>query len=119
MAQWNERRPANQKVTSLIPGQGKCLGCRPGPRLGAREEKPIHVPLTFSQLETWPATQACALTGNQTGDLLVRRLVLNPLSHTSQGSNHIPEGKASGCESHCGSGLPSAKMVALLVSDLC
>ena len=34
---------------------------------------------------TWPATQACALTGNQTSNPLVRRLVLNPLSHTSQG----------------------------------
>ena len=27
----------------------------------------------------------CALTGNQTGDSLVRRPVLSPLSHTSQG----------------------------------
>ena len=34
---------------------------------------------------TWPAIQACALTGNRTGNPLVRRLVLNPLSHTSQG----------------------------------
>ena len=33
----------------------------------------------------WPATQACALTGNQTDDLLVCSLVLNPLNHTSQG----------------------------------
>ena len=32
-----------------------------------------------------PTTQACALTGNQTGNPLVRRLALNPLSHTSQG----------------------------------
>ena len=36
-------------------------------------------------LGTWPATQACALTENQTRDPLVRRLALNPLSHTSQG----------------------------------
>ena len=36
-------------------------------------------------LGTWPATQACALTGNQTSDLcLFRRPVPNPLSHTSQ-----------------------------------
>ena len=35
-------------------------------------------------LGTWPATQACALTGNQTGDPLVHRLELSPLSHTSQ-----------------------------------
>ena len=33
---------------------------------------------------TWPATQAYAQTGNQTHDPLVHRLVLNPLSHTSQ-----------------------------------
>ena len=36
-------------------------------------------------LGTWPATQARALTGNRTSDPLIRRLVLNPLSHTSQG----------------------------------
>ena len=33
---------------------------------------------------TWPAPQACALTGNRTGDPLVCRLALSPLSHTSQ-----------------------------------
>ena len=32
-----------------------------------------------------PSTQACALTGNRTGDPLVHRPALNPLSHTSQG----------------------------------
>ena len=31
------------------------------------------------------STQACALTGNRTGDPLVFRPVLSPLSHTSQG----------------------------------
>ena len=41
-----------------------------------------HTPL----LGTRPATQACALTGNQAGDPLVHRPVLNPLNHTSQGS---------------------------------
>ena len=41
-----------------------------------------HAPL----LGTWPATQACALTGNQTYNPLVHRPALNPLSHTSQGS---------------------------------
>ena len=34
---------------------------------------------------TWPATQVCALTGNQTGDPWVHRPAVNPLSHTSQG----------------------------------
>ena len=43
--------------------------------------------LTCPLLETWPATQACALTGNRTGDLLVCRPAPSPLSHTSQGSN--------------------------------
>ena len=39
-----------------------------------------HVP----KLGTCPATQACALTGNQICNLLVCRWALNPLSHTSQ-----------------------------------
>ena len=39
-------------------------------------------------LGTWPTTQACTLTGNQTGDPLVHRSVLNPLSYTSQGSTY-------------------------------
>ena len=40
-------------------------------------------------LGTWPATQACALTGNRTSDPLVHRLVRNPLSNTSQGLKHF------------------------------
>ena len=35
---------------------------------------------------TCPTIQACVLTWNQTGDLLVPRPALSPLSHTSQGS---------------------------------
>ena len=42
-------------------------------------------------LGTWPTTQACALTGNRTGDPLVRRLTLNPLSHTIQGGRILSE----------------------------
>ena len=45
----------------------------------------MWLPLTCTLLGTWPTTQACALTGNQTGNLLVGRPVLNPLSHSSQG----------------------------------
>ena len=41
--------------------------------------------LTRPILGTWPATQACALTGNRTSNPLVCRPVLNPLGHTSQG----------------------------------
>ena len=44
-----------------------------------------QLPLARPQLGTLPAIQACALTRNQTGDLLVCRPVLNPLNHTSQG----------------------------------
>ena len=56
-------------------------------REGEREGENINVrlPLAHPLLGTWPATQACALTGNQTGNLLDCRLVLNPLSYTSQG----------------------------------
>ena len=45
----------------------------------------MWMPLTRPLLGTWPATQAYALTGNQTSNPLVLRLALNPLSHTSQG----------------------------------
>ena len=45
----------------------------------------VLLPLVCFLLGTWPTTQACALTGNLTGDSLVHRLALNPLSHTSQG----------------------------------
>ena len=59
-------------------------------REGGREtsmcERYINqLPLTCLQPGTWPTTQACVLTGNQTSDPLVHRLALNPLSHTSQG----------------------------------
>ena len=45
----------------------------------------VWLPLVHPLLGTWPTTQVCTLTGNWTGDPLVRRPVLNPLSHTSQG----------------------------------
>ena len=40
----------------------------------------LHKPLWG----TWPAIQGCVLTGNRTGDPLVYRLALSPLSCTSQ-----------------------------------
>ena len=43
-----------------------------------------QLPLKCPQPATWLATQACALMGNRTSNLLVHRPVLNPLSHTSQ-----------------------------------
>ena len=45
----------------------------------------VWLPFIHPLLGTWPATQAYALTGNRTSDLLVRRLGLNPLSHARQG----------------------------------
>ena len=45
--------------------------------------------LSCAPLGTWPATQSCALTGNQTSDHLVCTLVLTPLSHTSQEHSNI------------------------------
>ena len=45
----------------------------------------VRLPLARPLLGTWPATQACAPTGNRTGSPLVCRLVLNALNHTSQG----------------------------------
>ena len=46
----------------------------------------VWLPVSCSLLGTWSATQACALTGNQTSDLLIHRPALSPLSHTGQGS---------------------------------
>ena len=49
----------------------------------------VWLPLTHHQLGIWPATQACALTGNRTSHILVHRLAFNPLSHTSQGLLYV------------------------------
>ena len=57
---------------------------------GGRERKRninLWLPLERPLLGTWPATQACALTGNQTSDPLVHRPALSPLIHTSQGGS--------------------------------
>ena len=43
--------------------------------------------LACPQLGTWLVTQACALTGFWTGNFLILRLMLNPLSHIRQGSH--------------------------------
>ena len=44
----------------------------------------VWLPVAHPLLGTWPATQACALTGNWTSDPLVCRPALNPRSHISQ-----------------------------------
>ena len=58
-----------------------------GERREKGRERNINVwlPLAHPLPETWPATQAYALTGNQTSDPLVCRPALNSLSHISQG----------------------------------
>ena len=43
VALWVECRPANWKVTSLIPSQSTRLGCRPGSQLGECKRQPINV----------------------------------------------------------------------------
>ena len=54
-------------------------------REGERERNSnVWFPLARPLLRTWPATQACALTGNRTGSPSVHRTALNSLSHTSQ-----------------------------------
>ena len=50
-----------------------------------------QLPLAWPQPGTWPKTQACALTGNQTSNHWVHRPALNPLSHTSQGKKQKTE----------------------------
>ena len=58
---------------------------------GKGKEKERNVRKTYQSASshtppngTWPATQACALTGIRTGNLSVCRPGLNPLSHTHQ-----------------------------------
>ena len=46
----------------------------------------MWLPLMTPYWVTWPTIQACALTENRTSDPSVHRPVLNPLSHTSQGT---------------------------------
>ena len=61
---------------------------REGEREGEKHQCMVacHAPPTGG---IWPTTHACALTRNWTSDPVVRRPALNPLSHTSQGSELI------------------------------
>ena len=52
---------------------------------GRERDTNVWLSLTHPLLGIWPATQACALTGNWTSNPLVRRPVLNPQSHNNQG----------------------------------
>ena len=83
-----------------IQAFSKCLWClvfiffkilfiyfRERGRVGEREGEKHQcvVACHTTPLRTWPATQACALTGNRTSDPLFSSLALNPLSHTKHG----------------------------------
>ena len=57
----------------------------------------MWLPLMCPLLGTWPTAQAGALTGNQTGDPLVLRVELNPLSHTSQSWSPLPNNHVDAC----------------------
>ena len=46
IAQGIECGPENQRVTGLIPSQGTCLGCGPGPQWGAHEKQP-HIDVSL------------------------------------------------------------------------
>ena len=49
VAQWIEHGLVNLRVAGLIPSQGTCLGCRPGPQWGMHESQPhIDVSLFLS-----------------------------------------------------------------------
>ena len=54
VAQWTERQSVNQKVAGSVPSQGTCLGCGPGPWLGAASWCVSHtsmfLSLSFSSL---------------------------------------------------------------------
>ena len=46
VAQWTRCWPVNQRLAGLIPSQGTCLGCGPGPQDGVHKRQPyIDVPL--------------------------------------------------------------------------
>ena len=45
VAQWTGHCPANQKVASLIPSQGTCLGCGLVSGCGTCDRQPISVSL--------------------------------------------------------------------------
>ena len=47
VAQWVGCHPANRKLTCLIPSQGRCLHCGPGPQWGTREKQSVDVSPTY------------------------------------------------------------------------
>ena len=48
VAQWIEHQTGKQSVAGLIPSQGTCLGCGPGPQWGLHKRQPhtdVSLPL--------------------------------------------------------------------------
>ena len=60
-------------------------GRKRGREISMCERNTDRLSLAGPQLGIKPATQACALTGNRTSDILFCRTTPNPLNHTSQG----------------------------------
>ena len=50
VAQWIECQSGNRRVAGLIPSQGTCLGCGPGPQLGACKKQLISLTSMFLSL---------------------------------------------------------------------
>ena len=75
--------PVDQHYKNCFKIQTEEKGGRETPMCGCLSHTPSR--------GTWPTTQACALTGNRTSDPLFRRLVLNPLSHTSHSDKKLKD----------------------------
>ena len=88
----NERSPTQKDTCSFFKDFIYLLLER---REGKQKERErninVWLHLASPLLGAWPATQACALTGNWTCyPILVHRPTPNPLSHTSQAINKLP-----------------------------
>ena len=62
MAQWIEHWPANQRVAGSIPSQDTCLGCGPGPQVGAHERQPhtdVSLPLLAGSIPSQDTCLGC------------------------------------------------------------
>ena len=46
VTQWIECCPSNQRVAGSTPSQSTCLGCEPGPQVGAHERQP-HIEVSL------------------------------------------------------------------------
>ena len=56
VARWIECWPVNQRVTGLIPSQGTCLGCGPGPWWGVHERQP-HIDVSLPLVRPSPRSK--------------------------------------------------------------